>query len=86
MFFLFFILFNLYSDILYFVILVYNKFQILDWASIATISTLSEIQTYPFVSLKSVSDGPRDNSTGMLYFYITSMDVSGKDISVRMYH
>ncbi|KAF2899695.1 hypothetical protein ILUMI_06480 [Ignelater luminosus] len=53
-----------------------------DWASIATISTLSEIQTYPFVSLKSVSDGPRDNSTGNLYFYITSMDVSGKDITV----
>ncbi|KAF2899693.1 hypothetical protein ILUMI_06478, partial [Ignelater luminosus] len=51
-----------------------------DWASLATISTLPEIKTYPFVSLESISDGPRDNSTGMLYFYLTPLDMSSLDI------
>lgn len=57
-------------------------FELLDWASIATISTLPEIKSYPFVSLESISDGPRDNSTGMLYFYLTPLDTSSQDIRV----
>ncbi|XP_050514326.1 protein CREG1 [Diabrotica virgifera virgifera] len=50
------------------------------WISIATISTQSSIKGYPFVSLKSLSDGPVKNSTGIPYLYMTEMDVSGKDI------
>ncbi|RZC40965.1 Pyrid oxidase 2 domain containing protein [Asbolus verrucosus] len=51
-----------------------------DWVSIATKSTQKAIEGYPFVSLKSVSDGPPSNSTGVPYLYMTDMDVSGKDI------
>ncbi|KAG5877435.1 hypothetical protein JTB14_016893 [Gonioctena quinquepunctata] len=51
-----------------------------DWVSIATISTQDAIRGYPFVTLKSLSDGPKTNSTGVLYLYITPMDVSGKDV------
>ncbi|CAG9838679.1 unnamed protein product [Diabrotica balteata] len=50
------------------------------WVSIATISTQSSIKGYPFVSLKSLSDGPATNSTGTPYLYMTEMDVTGKDI------
>jgi len=50
-----------------------------DWLSIATISTQDTIKGYPFVSLKSLSDGPVKNSTGVPYLYMTDMDVSGKD-------
>ncbi|XP_030757917.1 protein CREG1-like [Sitophilus oryzae] len=50
------------------------------WVSVATISTQKSILGYPFVSLKSFCDGPVDNSTGIPYFYMTSMDVSGKDL------
>jgi hypothetical protein len=51
-----------------------------DWVSVATTSTQKAIQGYPFVSLKSVSDGTASNSTGVPYLYMTDMDVSGKDI------
>ncbi|XP_019871608.1 protein CREG1 [Aethina tumida] len=50
------------------------------WISLATISTQSKIVGYPFVSLKSFSDGPDNNSTGVPYLYMTDMDVSGKDV------
>ncbi|EEZ99047.1 protein CREG1 [Tribolium castaneum] len=52
-----------------------------DWVSIATTSTQKAIQGYPFVSLKSVSDGPLTNSTGIPYLYMTDLDVSGQDIN-----
>lgn len=52
------------------------------WISLATISTQSKIVGYPFVSLKSFSDGPDNNSTGVPYLYMTDMDVSGKDVIV----
>ncbi|KAF7267184.1 hypothetical protein GWI33_019565 [Rhynchophorus ferrugineus] len=51
-----------------------------DWTALSTISTLKTTLGYPFVSVKSFCDGPIDNSTGIPYFYITSMDVSGADI------
>ncbi|XP_066248397.1 protein CREG1 [Euwallacea similis] len=51
-----------------------------DWVSIATLSTQAAIEGYPFVSLKSLSDGPESNSTGIPYIYMTDMDVSGKDL------
>ncbi|KAJ8914597.1 hypothetical protein NQ315_017302 [Exocentrus adspersus] len=53
-----------------------------DWVSIATISTQKSIKGYPFVGLKSLSDGPTTNSTGIPYLYMTKMDVSGSDLEV----
>ncbi|XP_018572364.1 protein CREG1 [Anoplophora glabripennis] len=53
-----------------------------DWVSIASISTQKDIIGYPFVSLKSLSDGPKTNSTGIPYLYMTDMDVSGHDLEV----
>lgn len=55
---------------------------IADWVSVATISTQTQIKGYPFVGLKSVSDGTDTNSTGIPYLYMTDMDVSGKDLIV----
>ncbi|CAG9769562.1 unnamed protein product [Ceutorhynchus assimilis] len=54
-----------------------------NWLSLATISTRDSIKGFPFVSLKSLSDGPMDNSTGTPYLYMTNMDVSGKDVLVN---
>lgn len=54
--------------------------------SIATISTQDAIKGYPFVSLKSLSDGPETNATGIPYLYMTSMDVSGKDVEVGQWN
>ncbi|CAH1990826.1 unnamed protein product [Acanthoscelides obtectus] len=51
-----------------------------DWVALATISTQEKIKGYPFVGLKSSSDGPMTKSTGVTYLYMTSMDVSGKDV------
>jgi len=54
-----------------------------DWVSFATISTLESVKGYPYVTLKSMSDGPVNNGTGIPYLYMTEMDVSGKDITVN---
>jgi len=51
-----------------------------DWVSISTTSTLPSVKTYPFVSLESVSDGPVSKGTGIPYLYITTLDLSAKDI------
>lgn len=56
-----------------------------DWASVATISTLKTTVGYPFVTLKSMSDGPSDNGTGIPYLYMTDLDLSGKDILVSIF-
>lgn len=53
--------------------------------SVATISTQENITGYPYVSLKSLSDGPKNNSTGVPYLYMTTMDVSGHDLEVSHY-
>ncbi|KAJ8977693.1 hypothetical protein NQ317_005426 [Molorchus minor] len=54
-----------------------------DWVSIATISTQDAIKGYPFVGLKSLSDGPASNSTGVPYLYMSEMDVSGQDVEIN---
>ncbi|XP_060524057.1 protein CREG1 isoform X2 [Cylas formicarius] len=51
-----------------------------EWVSLATTSTQSKITGFPFVTLKSLSDGPLNNATGVPYLYMTEMDVSGKDV------
>ncbi|XP_010878855.1 protein CREG2 [Esox lucius] len=45
-----------------------------DWGHLATISTQDKIKGLPFGNVLSVSDGPMDNSTGVLYFYVTPKD------------
>ncbi|TRY81507.1 hypothetical protein DNTS_009916 [Danionella cerebrum] len=51
-----------------------------DWGHLATISTQDQIKGFPFGNIFSVSDGPADNSTGVPYFYVTSMDNTVTDL------
>ena len=39
-----------------------------------------QIKGYPFGNIFSVSDGPFENSTGVIYFYVTAMDNSVADL------
>lgn len=50
------------------------------WTAVATISSHKETDKYPFVNLKSVSDGPVGNGSGIPYFYITPLDFTGQDL------
>jgi len=54
-----------------------------NWVSIATESTLKNISGYPFANLKSVSDGPIDQGSGVPYMLLTNLDLSGRDIMVN---
>ncbi|XP_068428656.1 protein CREG2 [Clinocottus analis] len=51
-----------------------------DWGHLATISTQEQIKGLPFGNIFSVSDGPLDNSTGVIYFYVTPMDNTVSDL------
>ncbi|CAL8371395.1 unnamed protein product [Arctogadus glacialis] len=51
-----------------------------DWGHLSTISTQEKIKGYPFGNIFSVSDGPFENSTGVIYFYVTAMDNSVADL------
>lgn len=51
-----------------------------DWGHLATISTQDKIKGLPFGNIFSVSDGPMDNSTGVIYFYMTPMDYTVVDL------
>ncbi|KAK5649497.1 hypothetical protein RI129_000526 [Pyrocoelia pectoralis] len=53
-----------------------------DWVSIATISTLPFAKSYPFANIKSMSDGPVSQGTGVPYILMTGIDFSGKDLEV----
>lgn len=56
-----------------------------DWGHLATISTLDKIKGLPFGNIFSVSDGPLDNSTGVIYFYVTPMDNTVSDLKKNPY-
>uniref|UniRef100_A0A3P8SAQ1 Cellular repressor of E1A-stimulated genes 2 n=1 Tax=Amphiprion percula TaxID=161767 RepID=A0A3P8SAQ1_AMPPE len=56
-----------------------------DWGHLATISTLDKIKGLPFGNIFSVSDGPLDNSTGVIYFYVTPMDNTVSDLKSNPY-
>ncbi|KAF6717013.1 Protein CREG2 [Oryzias melastigma] len=56
-----------------------------DWGHLATISTLDKIKGLPFGNIFSVSDGPLDNSTGVIYFYVTPMDNTVADLKSNPY-
>eukprot|EP00066_Takifugu_rubripes_P000941 XP_003961789.1 PREDICTED: protein CREG2 [Takifugu rubripes] len=51
-----------------------------DWGHLATISNQDKIKGLPFGNIFSVSDGPADNSTGVIYFYVTPMDTTVSDL------
>ncbi|KAM7380334.1 hypothetical protein PAMP_003637 [Pampus punctatissimus] len=56
-----------------------------DWGHLATTSTQDKIKGLPFGNIFSVSDGPLDNSTGVIYFYVTPMDNSVADLKSNPY-
>ncbi|XP_060909317.1 protein CREG2 [Labrus mixtus] len=56
-----------------------------DWGHLATISTQDKIKGLPFGNIFSVSDGPLDNSTGVIYFYVTPMDNTVTDLKNNPY-
>uniref|UniRef100_A0A669CBP3 Cellular repressor of E1A-stimulated genes 2 n=1 Tax=Oreochromis niloticus TaxID=8128 RepID=A0A669CBP3_ORENI len=56
-----------------------------DWGYLATISTQDKIKGLPFGNIFSVSDGPLDNSTGVIYFYVTPMDNTVADLKSNPY-
>uniref|UniRef100_A0A8D3BDI4 Cellular repressor of E1A-stimulated genes 2 n=1 Tax=Scophthalmus maximus TaxID=52904 RepID=A0A8D3BDI4_SCOMX len=56
-----------------------------DWGHLSTISTIDKIKGLPFGNIFSVSDGPSDNSTGVIYFYVTPMDNTVSDLKSNPY-
>ncbi|XP_077393637.1 protein CREG2 [Festucalex cinctus] len=56
-----------------------------DWGFLATISSQDKIKGLPFGNIFSVSDGPLDNSTGVIYFYVTPMDTTVSDLKMNRY-
>ncbi|XP_049585003.1 protein CREG2 [Syngnathus scovelli] len=54
-----------------------------DWGSLATISSQDKIKGHPFGNIFSISDGPLDNSTGVIYFYMTPMDNTVTDLKIN---
>lgn len=52
-----------------------------EWASVATISSRPEIESYPFSNVFSVSDGATtDTSSGVPYFYLSVLEMSVHDL------
>ena len=54
-----------------------------EWASVATISSRPEIESYPFSNVFSVSDGATtETSSGVPYFYLSVLEMSVHDLQV----
>ena len=51
-----------------------------DWISIATVSSIKWANSHPFVNIKSMSDGPKSQGTGVPYLFMTDLDFSGADL------
>ena len=57
--------------------------HISEWGSLASISTQHSIPGFPYANIFSTADGIIGNcSSGTPYFYMTSMDVTAKDLEV----
>lgn len=53
-----------------------------NWTAMGTISTLSPIQGYPMVNVKSIVDSAANaKSTGHIYLLLTDLDISAKDLN-----
>jgi hypothetical protein len=53
-----------------------------DWGTLSTISRhlSTKHNAVPYGNVVSYSDGPPDNSTGRLLFYLTKMDATAFDL------
>lgn len=55
-----------------------------EWTAMGTVSILKTIEGYPMVNIISVADSPRNaKSTGHIYFLLTDLDFTGKDLRVN---
>ncbi|CAN2387765.1 transcription factor binding [Pristimantis euphronides] len=54
-----------------------------DWGALATISSHEPVRGQPFANVFSVSDGPQGQSSGQLYFYLTTMEISVQDLQLN---
>ncbi|XP_077198368.1 protein CREG1 isoform X2 [Paroedura picta] len=54
-----------------------------DWGALATISTHDPVRGQPFANVFSISDGEVSNSSGVPYLYLTTMEISVKDLQVN---
>lgn len=55
-----------------------------DWVSVATISTRQDIKSFPAVTLVSYTDGLLGNGSGIPYLYLTPLDFTAQDLTVRI--
>ncbi|XP_008557608.1 protein CREG1 [Microplitis demolitor] len=51
-----------------------------NWTSVATISRQQGINSFPFVNVVALSDGPRGNGSGVPYMFLTPLDFTSKDL------
>ncbi|XP_063230573.1 protein CREG1-like [Bacillus rossius redtenbacheri] len=51
-----------------------------DWAALSYVSFQKETQGYPVGAIFSISDGPREQSTGTPYLYVTDLELSVQDL------
>lgn len=55
-----------------------------DWTSMGTISTVPEIAGFPMVNVVAMADSAEGaKSTGEIFFYLTMLDFTAKDLSKR---
>lgn len=53
-----------------------------EWTSMGTISTVPSIIGFPMVNVVAIADSDIDaRSTGQVYFYLTMLDLTAKDLS-----
>ncbi|KAG5327498.1 CREG1 protein, partial [Pseudoatta argentina] len=52
-----------------------------DWGAIATISTRTDIPSFPVANLVSIADGPVGSGTGIPYMYLTPLDYTAQDLA-----
>ncbi len=58
-------------------------FLSIDWTSIATLSTLPQLEGFPFANIISISDGATiREASGEPYFYLTPFDYTVEDLEV----
>ncbi|KAK6644179.1 hypothetical protein RUM43_000446 [Polyplax serrata] len=50
-----------------------------DWTSLGTLSGRTPTEGNPFVCAKAMSDGPTNSSTGIPFFYLSSLDLCTQD-------
>lgn len=55
-----------------------------DWAPVATISSQSSTKFFPFANVISISDGIKNNGSGIPYLFLTPLDYTAQDISVSI--